>query len=138
MPDQPVISNTSPLFYLHAVGRLDLLRELFGQIIIPPAVVEELAAGAVRGYGVPDIAELAWIDVRPPDETTVLEDDLGAGETEAIALALEIPGSLLILDDFAARQVERGVQWLQVGGDCSYMLYGAQRAKQQIGDLVGK
>ena len=28
----------------HAVGRLDLLRELFGQIIIPPAVVEELAA----------------------------------------------------------------------------------------------
>ena len=82
MPDQTVISNTSPLFYLHAVGRLDLLRELFGQIITPPAVVAELAAGADRGHDVPDISKLSWIDVRPPSETAALEDDLGAGETE--------------------------------------------------------
>ena len=105
MPDQTVISNTSPLFYLHAVGQLDLLRQLFGRIITPPAVVAELAAGVVKGHDVPDIAELPWIEVRSPSEATDLEGDLGAGETEAIALALEVPGSLLILDDFAARQV---------------------------------
>jgi len=106
MSDQTVISNTSPLFYLHAIGQLDLLRELFGQIVTPPAVVAELAAGAAKGHDVPDIAELPWFEVRPPSETTTLEgEDLGAGETEAIALGLEIPGSLLLLDDLSARQV---------------------------------
>ncbi len=105
MPVQTVISNTSPLFYLHAVGRLDLLRELYGQIVTPPAVVAELADGAVKGHDVPRIAEQSWIEVRPPSETKVLEDDLGGGESEAIALAAENPGSLLILDDLAARQV---------------------------------
>ena len=106
MPVQTVISNTSPLFYLHAVGQLDLLRELFGQIVIPPAVVAELAAGAARGHEVPDPPNLPWIEIRAPSETMGMEDeDLGAGETEAIALGLEIPDSLLLLDDFSARQL---------------------------------
>jgi len=61
--------------------------------------------GAAGGHDVPEISEIPWIDVRPPSEMTALEGDLGAGETEAITLALEIPGSLLLLDDFSARQV---------------------------------
>ncbi len=105
MSDQIVISNTSPLLYLHAVGRLDLLRQLFGQIVTPPAVVAELAIGAAKGHDGPDIAEFPWIDVRPPSDPTNLDGEgLGAGETETIALGLEIPGSLLLLDDLAARK----------------------------------
>jgi len=41
-----VISNTSPLLYLHRTGNLDLLRRLYGRVHLPPAVRSELAAGA--------------------------------------------------------------------------------------------
>ena len=48
-----VISNTSPLLYLHRTGNLDLLRRLYGRVYLPPAVRSELAAGAVLGISVP-------------------------------------------------------------------------------------
>jgi predicted nucleic acid-binding protein len=38
MPERLVISNTSPILYLHQVGHLDLLRRLYGTIQIPHAV----------------------------------------------------------------------------------------------------
>jgi predicted nucleic acid-binding protein len=44
MPDR-VISNTSPLFYLHRLRRLDLLRDLYQRIMVPDAVVDERKAG---------------------------------------------------------------------------------------------
>jgi predicted nucleic acid-binding protein len=50
MPDQrPVaIANTSPLQYLHQCGPSDLLAKLYQEILVPPAVVQELAAGRTR------------------------------------------------------------------------------------------
>jgi predicted HTH domain antitoxin len=51
MPDRLVISNTSPLLYLHQVGRLDLLWRLYGQIQIPLAVKNELIAGSTGRRG---------------------------------------------------------------------------------------
>ena len=41
----PVVSNTSPVLNLAVVGRLSLLRQQFGEIQIPPAVLEELRVG---------------------------------------------------------------------------------------------
>ena len=38
----PIVSNTSPILNLAIVGQLDLLRQQFGQIQIPPAVLDEL------------------------------------------------------------------------------------------------
>jgi len=43
-----VISDTGPLSYLHRLGRLDLLRVLYGRILVPPSVVAELNAGQPR------------------------------------------------------------------------------------------
>ncbi len=62
----PVISDTGPLSYLHKLGRLDLLRELYGRILLPPAVVAELGVGHRLGKDLPDVAALAWIDLRAP------------------------------------------------------------------------
>jgi|SRR5436305_9683027 len=107
MPDRLVISNTSPLLYLHQVGHLDLLWRLYGQVQIPPAVEKELQAGAERGVAVPDANALKWLQVRPLRDTTLLPVviDLGSGEAEAIALAVGHPGSLLILDDSLGRRI---------------------------------
>ncbi|MFL6259120.1 MAG: DUF3368 domain-containing protein [Thermoanaerobaculia bacterium] len=109
MPDRLVISNTSPLLYLHQVSHLELLPRLYGQIQIPSAVREELRAGAELGVAVPDIGTLDWLRVELLRDTSLLPVviDLGPGEAEAIALAIAHPGSLLILDDTLGRRIAR-------------------------------
>jgi uncharacterized protein len=53
MPDL-VISNTSPLFYLHRLRHLNLLQKLYQRIIVPEPVVDELNAGRDLGEDVPN------------------------------------------------------------------------------------
>lgn len=107
MPDREVISNTSPLLYLHQVDQLELLYRLYRRVVIPPAVREELRVGAERGFSTPDVGQISWLEVRAPADLTLLPMviDLGAGEAEAIALALATPETLLILDDSLGRRI---------------------------------
>jgi uncharacterized protein len=102
----PVISDTGPLSYLHKLGRLDLLRQLYGRILVPPAVVAELGVGHRLGKDLPDVAALAWIELRAPPADRLTEiEGLGAGETEGIALGRALAGALLLIDDAEARRV---------------------------------
>ncbi|HXG65668.1 MAG TPA: DUF3368 domain-containing protein [Blastocatellia bacterium] len=105
MPE--VISNTSPLQYLHQLGLLHVLPALVGNIIVPPAVIAELAAGRALGVDLPDPAALDWVTIRSPASAVALPlvTDLGPGETEVLALALESSDAVVILDDHLARQV---------------------------------
>jgi hypothetical protein len=100
-----VVSNTSPLLYLHQLGRLDLLPALYSQVLVPASVVEELEAGRAAGHDVPNIAALPWARVvsSPTLALLALATDLGKGEAEAIAIAHE-RNALLILDDGLARR----------------------------------
>ncbi|HEV7509134.1 MAG TPA: DUF3368 domain-containing protein [Thermoanaerobaculia bacterium] len=100
----PVVSNTSPLFNLAAIGKLSLLRQAFDEILIPEAVLAELEP--VREYsGVQAIhAAIAqgWIVVRVPHDVSKirsLEQDLGRGEAAAIALALELKLRRILIDE---------------------------------------
>ena len=108
MPEA-VISNTSPLQYLYQVGQLPLLAHFYQQVTIPPAVVQELVAGAARGVALPVLSEVVWLQVQAPTATQVwrVASTLGAGEREALALALETPTALLLLDDGHARRFGR-------------------------------
>ena len=99
-----VISDTGPLSYLHRLGLLTLLPTLFGRILAPPAVVAELNAGHRLGRDLPDVAALDWIEIRTPSAEALRGiDGLGAGETEALALALALGDAIVLLDDGAAR-----------------------------------
>ncbi len=100
------VVNTSPLQYLHQVGRLSLLPALLGHVLVPPAVVSELSAGRALGVDLPDLSSLAWVAVRPPAQASGLPPSLrlGPGEVEVIALALECGDAVAILDDRLARQ----------------------------------
>jgi hypothetical protein len=123
-----VISNTSPLFYLHRLGQLDLLQRLYQRLLVPEAVVEELNAGRDQGEDVPDVANYAWIEVhtvRAPEVVTLITD-LGAGEAQVLALALEAPGSLVLLDDRLARAVAR-LRNIRLTGTAGVLL----KAKQE-------
>lgn len=99
-----VVSNTSPIANLAVIGRLELLREQFGEIRIPEAVKAELrnvpysAAKAV----VDQALQESWIrtvPVRQEKLARFLETGLHQGEAEAIALALESAADLVLLDE---------------------------------------
>ena len=94
MPERVTICNTSPLLYLHIVGQLELLPQLYDQVLIPPAVQAELEAGAQRGISVPVVKALSWLRVTPLASRALLPlaTDLGQGEAEVIGLGAAIPG----------------------------------------------
>jgi len=107
-----IISNTSPFQYLHQLDALDLLAKLVTKVTVPPAVVDELATGRKLGINLPDLQNLDWITVRRPFSAVALPmvTDLGGGEREVLALALETPDSVCVLDDALARQIARALQ----------------------------
>jgi uncharacterized protein len=106
-----IICDTSPIQYLHQIGQLSLLPALAGNVIVPPYVVRELEVGMDLGINLPDIRVLNWITVRSPLSVAALPlvKDLGPGETQVLALALELPNAVVILDDNLARQVARSL-----------------------------
>jgi predicted nucleic acid-binding protein len=127
MPEY-VISNTSPLFYLHRLRQLDLLQKLYTRLLVPEAVVDELQAGRDQGEDVPELTGYDWIEVRAvrmPAVVTLISD-LGAGEAQVLVLALEVPGSLVLLDDRLARAVAR-IRSIRLTGTAGVLL----KAKQE-------
>jgi len=123
-----IICNTSPLQYLHQVGVLHILPALVRIVTVPPAVQEELNTGRNLSLSLPDLQSLDWIVVRGPSSpvTLSLVTDLGSGEREVLALALETPDSVCVLDDALARQVARTLQ-LRITGTLG-VLIDAKRA----------
>jgi predicted nucleic acid-binding protein len=107
MPERAVISNTSPLLYLHQIRQLPLLAKLYQRILVPEAVVRELAAGAKQGVDTPDLTKVPWIEIRSVADPRLIPAmvDLGAGEAEVIALGVALRPSLLILDDQLGRRI---------------------------------
>jgi predicted nucleic acid-binding protein len=100
-----VVSNSTPLVYLAALGDFDFLRVLFDEITIPCAVYEEVAIAGARfpaGRAVLEAHE-KWINVREignPSVSVALQNGgLHAGESEAIALAAQIQPFALLMDD---------------------------------------
>lgn len=126
MPD--VISNSSPLQYLHQAGVLDVLPALFGQICVPEAVVAELEEGRRRSVPLPTLNELSWLQVRTVRDPTLLSlvTHLGDGEKEVLALGLELSDALLLLDDRNARRHARALE-LQISGTLGVLLLAKER-----------
>ena len=128
MPE--VIVDTSPLQYLHQLGLLDLLPDLYGEIQIPESVVREIAAGRALGVALPELTTLPWIKIRRVVGLAVLPlvSDLGAGEREVLALALEADHPLVVLDDALARRVARRLD-LALTGTLGLLLKAKQAGR---------
>jgi hypothetical protein len=134
------ISNTSPLLYLYRLGVMDWLPRLFSEIWIPGAVVEELKAGWQEGYDVPHPGHYDWLQVNNPHATPSewLSLDLGAGELAAMALALENPDRVVLLDDMLARRTAQAAG-LTVWGTLKVLLEAkAQGLTDKIEPIVDR
>jgi predicted nucleic acid-binding protein len=103
-----VVSDSSPLIALCDLGKLDLLRLLYGQVVLPDAVWRETA---IMGQDKPERKELleaSWIEcvkVRNQVLAKSLAQKLDVGESEAIVLALELNADLLLMDERLGRNV---------------------------------
>lgn len=110
-----VVSDATPLHALIQLGLVHLLADLYGNVVIPPAVSAELrherAPADVRTWM---SAPPEWLSVRTPSKVdpTIVS---GAGEREAICLALEIKADLLLVDDKEARRAARQVSLPIIG-----------------------
>lgn len=107
------VADAGPLIHLAAIGRIDLLDRLFGRVLVPQAVYQEVV---VRGAGLPGSAEVAaagWVEVAAAQRLDLVEALLGSGlhrgESEAIALAVERGADLLLIDERQGRLTARSM-----------------------------
>jgi len=102
-----IISNTSPITSLAAIGRLELLQQLYDTIIIPEAVYRELTEVESPVPGTLEVQTLDWIEVRQLADSSIIstlfQQPLDPGESEAIALAIELNAELLLIDERRGR-----------------------------------
>ena len=127
-PVRDVICNTSPLQYLYQVDLLHLLPTLFGSAQTPPAVAAELAEGRRHDVRLPELPGISWITVRPVRDRTLLPlvTSLGDGEKEVLALGLETPERLLVLDDRNARRYANAAG-LEITGTLGILVLAKER-----------
>jgi hypothetical protein len=109
-PAPVVVTNNTPVSNLLRIGQLPLLGLLFGRVLVPQQVVDELDRGQhVLG---------AWRDAAGAEALTVVAPldgpflrqllvQLDGGEAAAIALAVERQASLLLIDEIDGRRVAR-------------------------------
>ncbi len=125
-----VIVNSTPLLTLGKIGKLEILREMYQEIIIPHAVYKEVtkkedtASRAVLS-ACPD-----WIKVQTiknEDEYAMYRAKLHAGEVEVMILAQQAPrADLVIIDDMAARKTAEFLK-LPLSGTIGVLIKAKQK-----------
>ena len=121
-----VVSDAGPLIYLGSVGRLVLLRELFGRVVVPQQVWDEVVGTGEERLGSAAVAAASWIDVRTPAISSLTERlarILDAGEVAAIGLCHELRADLLLCDDLEARRVA-AAEGIRVVGTLGLLVRG--------------
>ena len=120
-----VVSNATPLINLARVQRFELLKHLYGHIIIPPVVYEEVVISGQDRDGSRDVRTAAWISrMSPKDQLAVaaLTSQLDRGEASAIILAREVNADLLLIDEIRGRRVAEKLG-LKIKGTLGVLAY---------------
>ena len=124
------VSNSTPLIALSKIGKIELLHEYFGQIYIPKAVYEEVVVNGGILYGAEEVAKADWIIVEDVGNALAVESlsmYLDAGESEAIVLAKEKDG-LLIIDDGDGRKAAENMN-VDITGTVGILLKAGRDGK---------
>ncbi|WP_263416827.1 hypothetical protein [Terriglobus albidus] len=121
-----IVADTSPLNYLILLGQQDLLLTMYGSLIVPRAVLIEMqhaaAPMAVQRWAA---NPPSWVSIRSPKQIDdTLPDALGAGEREAISLALELHADVLLIDEWAGRN-EAETRSIPAAGTLAVLLNAA-------------
>jgi len=115
-----VVSNASPLIAFQQLGQLGLLGGLFGTVLVPPAVMREARSVIERPAW---LVERALAQALP---AAIRHAGLGTGESEALALALEVRADRVLLDELAGRRMAQRLG-LPVLGSLGVLLAAKRR-----------
>lgn len=110
-----VIANATPLIAFALLERLDLLRQMFDEIVVPATVYEEVTARGSDRPGAVAISQADWLQIASPKAEPTIEPmllGLDAGEMEVLLLARETQPDWVLIDERQGRRVaqERGLQ----------------------------
>lgn len=102
-----VVADSGPIIHLSAVGRLGLLPALYGRVVVPRLVFDEVVVAGAQLPGSSELAAAAWVDVVESDVTDplflALREELDPGESAALAHATQRAARLMLVDDRKAR-----------------------------------
>jgi len=124
-----VVSDSGPLIALAKVGKLCVLRELFGKVIIPRAVWMEVVE---RGKGKPgseEVSSAEWIEVVEVNDrlgVEILQQEIEIGEAEAIVLAKELNADIILLDEKIPRIIAKSLG-LNVAGSLAVLFIARKK-----------
>lgn len=132
-----IVSDSSPIIALADAGYLELLREAFGEVIIPEAVMTEVFERRQR-------TKPSWIKIQTLDDAGALalysnlRNTLDRGESEAIALAVSIGATVLIDERLGTDECSRrGIACKSTADALSELLatYAPKRSRLIVEDL---
>jgi uncharacterized protein len=128
MPEGPIVCNAGPLIALSMVGQLDLLRQLYRQVIVPEPVFHEVVSAGMGRIGSSQVASAEWLertDLAIPEPLLALE--LGPGEAAVLATSYQMKAQLVLIDERRARRIAEQAYGLRVKGTAG-VLISAKRA----------
>ena len=111
-----VIADASTLIGLSWIGKLNLLREIYGEVVIPQSVYDEVATESKYGSGI--IITAKYLKVEKVTDTKAIElflGYLGRGEAEVLTLSKEKKADLILIDEKKARKAARRAGFDVVG-----------------------
>ncbi len=121
-----VVVNATPLIALSLINQLELLNQLFDEVIIPDGVYQEVAISGASKPGAVELKNASWIQVQSVTPSSTIEPlllGLDRGELEVILLAVSIKPDWVIIDEKLARRVAK-VMGLSVKGTLGILLAG--------------
>ena len=149
----PAVSNTSPLLNLAIINHQHLLQQQFGEILIPPAVWAELRTdtnlpGTEALRAALEAGWLRIVEIRDTHLVQTLAWGLDTGEASAIALALELEMTEILLDERDGRTAARNLGLQPVGvlgvllraklaGEITSLAAALSALRQEAGFFVG-
>jgi predicted nucleic acid-binding protein len=102
------VVDSTPLIALSLIDQLHLLSQLFDEVLVPPAVYEEVVTQGIDRPGATALANCPWIQVQAPRASAILEPmllGLDAGETQVLLLAREVQPDWVLMDERLGRRI---------------------------------
>lgn len=102
-----IVSNTTPIISLSSIGQLNLLQDIFQEILIPESVYCEIKAKKSYGYDEADAAFISVVPVKGKIYSELLMNQLDLGEAETIILAKEVDADYVLIDENIGYKIAR-------------------------------
>jgi len=132
------VFDTSPLNYLIQLDKAGLLPQIYGRVLAPTAVMDELshpqAPPAVRAWA---LSPPAWLEKFGVSVDPTLSRALGPGEREAISLASAVSADILIVDDFKARTAA-STRGIRIAGTIAVLREASRRGHVSLTESVDR